>query len=64
MSYDLNWNTNSYSSEFKSHMEDFILVIIILLSSDKGFGSTLVGYIYVPDLVYLVFVIYIQYFSL
>ena len=45
-------------------MEDFILVIIILLSSDKGFGSTLVGYIYVPDLVYLVFVIYIQYFSL
>ena len=30
---------NSYSSEFKSHMEDFILVIIILLKSDKGFGA-------------------------
>ena len=25
MFYDLHWNRNSYSSEFKSHMEDFIL---------------------------------------
>ena len=30
---------NSYSNEFKSHMEDFILIIIILLKSDKDFGS-------------------------
>ena len=30
---------NSYSNEFKSHMEDFILITIILLKSDKGFGS-------------------------
>ena len=32
-------NKNSYSSEFKSHMEDFILIIMILLKSDEGFGS-------------------------
>ena len=36
MFYDLDWNTNSYSSEFKSHMEDFILI-----NSDKGFGSAM-----------------------
>ena len=35
----MTWNTNSYSNEFKSHMEDFVLIIIILLKSDKGFGS-------------------------
>ena len=34
MFYDLDWNTNSYSSEFKSHMVDFILI-----KSDEGFGS-------------------------
>ena len=39
MFYDLDWNTNSYSSEFKSHMEAFILIIIVLQRSDKGFGS-------------------------
>jgi hypothetical protein len=39
MFYDLDWNTNSYSSEFKSHIEDFILIIIILINSEKGFGS-------------------------
>ena len=41
-------NDNSYSSEFKSHMEDFILIIIILLKSDEGFGSgkKVVGYLY------------------
>ena len=30
---------NSYSSEFKSHMDDFIYIMILLLKSDKGFGS-------------------------
>ena len=25
MFYDLEWNTNLYSSEFKNHMEDFIM---------------------------------------
>ena len=30
---------NSYSNEFKSHMEDFVLIMIILQKSDKGFGS-------------------------
>ena len=39
MFYDMECNTNSYSSEFKSHMEDFILIIIILLKSEKSFGS-------------------------
>ena len=39
MFYDLDGNTNSYSNEFKSHMEDFIFIVIILLKSDKDFGS-------------------------
>ena len=37
MFYDLETNTNSSSNELKSHMEDFIL--IMLHQSDKGFGS-------------------------
>ena len=28
MFYDLDCNTNSYSSDFKSHMQDFILIRI------------------------------------
>ena len=56
MFYDLETNTNSSSNELKSHMEDFILIIIILLKSDKGFGSTLVGYIYkIWSILYLLF---------
>ena len=39
MFYDLDTNTNSSSNELKSHMEDFILIIIMLQQSDKGFGS-------------------------
>ena len=39
MFYDLHWSKNSYSSQFKSDMEDFTLIIVILLKSDKGFGS-------------------------
>ena len=39
MFYDLDWNMNSSSNELKSHMEDFILIIIMLLKSDEGFGS-------------------------
>ena len=38
MFYDLDLNTNSYSNGFKSHMKDF-KCIIILLKSDKGFGT-------------------------
>ena len=38
MIYDLDTNTNSSSNELKSHMEDFILIIIMLQQSDKGFG--------------------------
>ena len=38
MFYDLN-TTNSSSNESKSHMEDFILIIIMLQQSDKSFGS-------------------------
>ena len=30
---------NSSSNELKSHMEDFILIIIMLQQSDEGFGS-------------------------
>ena len=37
MFYDLDWNMNSYSNEFKIHMEDVVLIIIILQKSDKGF---------------------------
>ena len=36
MFYDLDCNTNSYSSDIKSHMEDFISI-----ESDKGFGSVM-----------------------
>ena len=36
MFYDLDCNTNSYSSDFKSHMKDFILI-----KSDKSFGSAM-----------------------
>ena len=39
MFYDLETNTNSSSNELKSHMEDFILIIIMLQQSYKGFGS-------------------------
>ena len=39
MFYDLDTNTNSSSNELKSHMEDFILIIIMLQQSDEGFGS-------------------------
>ena len=39
MFYDQDTNTNSSSDELKSHMEDFILIIIMLLKSDEGFGS-------------------------
>ena len=36
MFYDLDCNTNSYSSDFKSHTKDFILI-----KSDKSFGSVM-----------------------
>ena len=39
MFYDLNTNTNSSSNELKCHMEDFILIIIMLQQSNEGFGS-------------------------
>ena len=39
MFYDLDTNTNSSSNELKSHMEDFILIIIMLQQSDEGFDS-------------------------
>ena len=39
MFYDLDTNTNSSSKELKSHMEDFILIIIMLQQSGKGFDS-------------------------
>ena len=39
MLYDLETNTNSSSNELKSHMEDFILIIIMLQQSYEGFGS-------------------------
>ena len=39
MFYDLDTNTNSSSNELKSDMEDFILIIIMLQQSDKGFDS-------------------------
>ena len=41
MYYDLHWSKTSYSNQFKSDMEDFILVIVILLNSDKGFGPAI-----------------------
>ena len=34
MFYDMDCNTNSYSSDFKSHMKDFILI-----KSDDGFSD-------------------------
>jgi hypothetical protein len=37
--YDLETNTNSSSNELKSHMEEFILIIIMLLKSDESLGS-------------------------
>ena len=39
MFYDLETNTNSSSNELKSHMEDFILIIIMLQQSGEGLGS-------------------------
>ena len=39
MFYDLDANTNSSSNELKSKMGDFILIIIMLQQSDKGFGD-------------------------
>ena len=39
MFYDLDTNTNSYSNDLKSHMEDFMLIVIMLQQSDDGFGS-------------------------
>ena len=39
MFYDLDTNRNSSSNELKSYMEDFLLIIIMLQQSDKGFGS-------------------------
>ena len=39
MFYDLDTNTNSSSNELKSHLEEFILFIIMLLKCDEGFGS-------------------------
>ena len=46
MFYDLDWTTNSYYSDFKSHVEDFIL-----LQSDKGLGAGKknVGWIFVQN---------------
>ena len=38
MFYDLDTNSNPSSNELKSHM-DFIIIIIMLQQSDKGFGS-------------------------
>ena len=37
----MNWTQiqNSSSNELKSHMEDFILIMMMLLKSDEGFGS-------------------------
>ena len=29
---------NSFSNELKSHMEDFIFILIILPKNDEGFG--------------------------
>ena len=39
MFYDLDCSKHLSSKELKSHMEDFILLILMLLKSDKGFGS-------------------------
>ena len=39
MFYDLETDTNSSSNELKSHMEDFILIIIMQQQSGEGFGS-------------------------
>ena len=39
MFYDLETNTNSYSNELKSHMDEFILIILMLQQSYEGFGS-------------------------
>ena len=39
MFYDLDTNTNSSSNELKSHVEDFILITIMLQQNDEGFGS-------------------------
>ena len=36
---DLETNTNSSSNELKRHMEDFILIIIMLQQSGEGLGS-------------------------
>ena len=34
-----NWNTNSYSNEFKSYREVFIIIVVLLKKSVKGFDS-------------------------
>ena len=39
MFYDLETNTNSYSNELKSHMDEFKLIKIMLQQSYEGFGS-------------------------
>ena len=39
MFYDLETITNSSSNELKSHMDEFILIIIMLQQSYEGFGS-------------------------
>ena len=39
MFYDLETSTNSSSNELKSHMDEFILIIIMLQQSYEGFGS-------------------------
>jgi hypothetical protein len=39
MFYDLESDTNSSSIELKSHMDEFILIIIMLQQSYEGFGS-------------------------
>ena len=37
MFFDPDTNTYSSFNELKSHMEDFMLIIIMLLKSDEGF---------------------------
>ena len=39
MFYDLDWNMNSSSNDLKSHMEDFIFILAMLLKSDEVSGS-------------------------
>ena len=39
MFHDLETNKNSSSNELRSHMDEFILIIIMLQQSYEGFGS-------------------------